>query len=59
MRVLLPLGMLAMLGCAASKPIPAYMLNELERPRDDFSQRTRLQDDAPGLTPEETRESDG
>jgi len=53
MRVLLRLGILTMLGCTTSKPIPAYMLNEFERPRDDFSRRILPQEDASGTTPEE------
>jgi hypothetical protein len=58
MRRFLTLGILAMLGCAGSKPIPAYMLNEYERPREEFSRRSPLQDDAPVLAPPITERSD-
>src|SRR5437762_8572054 len=52
MRALLTLGILAMLGCAASKPIPPYLLSGYERRREDFSKRVALQGDAPGPAPE-------
>ncbi len=70
------IGLLATFGCSRPTPPPKVdpapvakapaLLLEIERPRDEFSQRVIPQDDAPASTAEEpevfvpiSRESDG